>query len=107
MTKNKLHVKKGDTVKVIAGDDKGKTGTVTTVLVDKQKVIVEGLNLVSKHQKPSAKNPQGGINKMEAPIHASNVMLVEAGTNVATRTGKKLNESGKLQRYSKKSGNLI
>ncbi|QHL88733.1 50S ribosomal protein L24 [Nibribacter ruber] len=107
MTKNKLHVKKGDTVKVIAGDDKGKTGTVTTVLVSDQKVIVEGLNLVSKHQKPSAKNPQGGINKVEAPIHASNVMLVEPGTNNATRTGKKLNDGGKLQRYSKKSGNLI
>ncbi|WP_207432897.1 50S ribosomal protein L24 [Sabulibacter ruber] len=107
MSKHKLHVKKGDTVKVIAGDEKGKTGTVTSVLVEKQKVIVEGLNLVSKHQKPSAKNPNGGIVKQEAPIHASNVMLVEPATNVATRTGKKLNNDNKLQRYSKKTGNLI
>ncbi|WP_205501707.1 50S ribosomal protein L24 [Rufibacter psychrotolerans] len=107
MSKHKLHVKKGDTVKVIAGDDKGKTGTITAVLVEKQKVVVEGLNLVSKHQKPSAKNPNGGIVKQEAPIHASNVMLVEPATNVATRTGKKLNNDDKLQRYSKKTGNLI
>jgi large subunit ribosomal protein L24 len=107
MSKHKLHVKKGDTVKVIAGDDKGKTGTVTSVLTDKQKVVIEGLNLVSKHQKPSAKNPNGGIVKQEAPIHASNVMLVEPATNEATRSGKKLNNDGKLQRYSKKTGNLI
>ena len=107
MSKHKLHVKKGDTVKVIAGDDKGKTGTITSVLVEKQKVVIEGLNLVSKHQKPSAKNPNGGIVKLEAPFHASNVMLVEPSTNVATRSGKKLNDDGKLQRYSKKTGNLI
>lgn len=107
MSTHKLHVKTGDTVKVIAGDEKGKTGKITSVLADKQKVIVEGLNLVSKHQKPSAKNPNGGIIKREAPIHASNVMLVEPATNEATRTGKKQNDAGKLQRYSKKTGNLI
>ncbi|MFB9865248.1 50S ribosomal protein L24 [Rufibacter immobilis] len=107
MSRNKLHVKKGDTVKVITGDDKGKTGVITSVITDKQKVVVEGLNLVSKHQKPTAKNPNGGIVKQEAPIHASNVMLVEPSTNAPTRTGKKLNNDGKLQRYSKKSGNLI
>ena len=103
---SKLHIKKGDTVYVNAGEDKGKTGRVLSVQVSKQRAIVEGVNLVSKHTKPNAKNPQGGILKKEAPIHISNLMLVE--NKVATRIGRKIDEkTGKLVRYSKKSGEVI
>ncbi|MBB6611364.1 50S ribosomal protein L24 [Pontibacter sp. Tf4] len=106
MNKKKLHVKTGDMVKVIAGDDRGKTGRITSVLTDKNKVVVEGLNLVTKHTKPSAKNPQGGISKTEAPINASNVMLVDAkGERV--KTAKRKNSEGKTERYSKKTGEVI
>ncbi len=101
----KLHVKTGDTVKIIAGNEKGKTGRIVSVNTNANKVIVEGLNMVTKHNKPSAKSPNGGITQKEAFIHASNVMLVVNGQ--PTRTGKKLNTEGKLQRYSKKSGELI
>lgn len=104
--KFKIHVKTGDTVKVIAGDDKGKTGRVVSVLTTKNKVTIEGVNLVTKHNKPSAKSPNGGITKKEAPLHASNVMLVDGSGNVI-RTGKKLDNNGKLQRYSKKSGEIV
>ena len=104
--KHKLHVKAGDTVKVIAGDDKGKTGRVVAVKTKTNKVLIEGVNLVTKHNKPSAKSPQGGIEKKEAPIHASNVQWVDA-SGAAVRTGRKLDEKGKLQRFSKKSGDLI
>ena len=76
----KLHVKTGDTVKVIAGDERGKTGIIKSVNRSTQRVIVEGLNLVTKHNKPSAKNPQGGITKMEAPIHVSNVKSLDSKT---------------------------
>jgi large subunit ribosomal protein L24 len=103
----KLHVRSGDTVKVIAGDDKGKTGKILSVDLEKRRAIVEGLNLVTKHVKPSASNPQGGIQKKEAPIHISNLMLVDPKTGEATRTGRKLNEKGKLVRYSKKTGEVI
>jgi large subunit ribosomal protein L24 len=101
-----LHVKTGDTVKVIAGNDKGKTGRIVSVKTGVNKVVVEGLNLVTKHNKPSAKSPNGGITKQEAAIHASNVMLVDA-SGTAVRTGRKADEKGKLQRYSKKTGDLI
>ncbi len=101
----KLHVKTGDTVKVIAGNEKGKTGRIISVSPSTNKVIVEGLNMITKHNKPSAKSPNGGITQKEAYIHASNVMLVENGQ--ATRTGKRVNTEGKLQRFSKKSGELI
>lgn len=101
----KLHVKTGDTVKIIAGNEKGKTGRIVSVNTSANKVVVEGLNMVTKHNKPSAKSPNGGITQKEAPIHASNVMLLEGGKPV--RTGKKVNVNGKLQRYSKKSGELI
>ena len=104
---SKLHVKTGDTVKVIAGDEKGKTGKISSVNPSTSKVIIEGINLVTKHSKPSASNPQGGISKMEAAIHVSNVMLVEGKNEAATRTGKRLNKNGKLERYSKKSGGAI
>ncbi len=103
----KLHVKKGDTVKVIAGESKNKTGKVLEVLVEKQRAIVEGVNLISKHTKPSPKNSKGGIVKQEAPIHISNLMVVD-NKGVATRIGRKLDEkTNKLVRYSKKSKEVI
>jgi len=103
----KLHIKKGDTVKVIAGDDKGKSGKVLEVILEKNRAIVEGVNIVTKHQKPSAGKPEGGIKKTEATIHISNLMLVDPASGKATRTGRKLNEKGKLQRFAKKTGELI
>ena len=104
---SKLHIKKGDTVYVNAGDDKGRTGKVLKVLVDKRRAIVEGLNMVSKSQKPSAKNPQGGFVKQEAPIHISNLNVVDPKSGKPTRIGRRLNEDGKLVRYAKKSGEEI
>ena len=104
---SKLHIKSGDTVYVNAGKDKGKTGKVVKVLVEKNRAIVEGVNMVSKNQKPNAKNPQGGIVKMEAPIHISNLNVVDPKTGKPTRIGRRLNENGKLVRYSKKSGEEI
>lgn len=103
----KLHIKTGDTVKVIAGNSNGKTGKVLSVDLDKKRAIVEGVNIVSKHRKPSANNPNGGIDKMEAPIHISNLMLVDPKSGDATRTGRKLDDNGKLVRYSKKTGEVI
>ena len=98
----KIHIKKGDMVKVIAGDAKGSQGKV--LMVDR--AIVEGVNMVSKHSKANAKNPQGGIIKKEAPIHISNLMVVDGKGN-ATRIGRRLGDNGKLVRYSKKSGEEI
>ena len=83
----KLHVKSGDTVKVIAGDERGKTGVIKSVNRVTQRVIVEGLNLVTKHNKPSAKAPQGGITKMEAPMHVSNVQAIDSKTGERVRKG--------------------
>ena len=103
----KLHIKKGDTVQVIAGDDKGKSGKVLEILVLKNRAIVEGINIVTKHQKPSAGKPEGGIKKTEASIHVSNLMLVDPASGKPTRVGRKADENGKLQRYSKKTGELI
>ncbi|MBD5204327.1 MAG: 50S ribosomal protein L24 [Bacteroidales bacterium] len=103
----KLHIKKGDNVYVNAGDDKGKTGRVIEVLPKKNKAIVEGVNIVSKSMKPNAKYPQGGIIKMEAPIQISNLNVVDPKTGKPTRVGRRLNEAGKLVRYSKKSGEEI
>ena len=104
---SKSHIKSGDTVYVNAGENKGQTGKVLKVLVEKQRAIVEGVNMVSKSQKPSAKNPQGGIVKMEAPIHISNLNVVDPKTGKATRVGRRRNENGKLVRYSKTSGEEI
>jgi large subunit ribosomal protein L24 len=101
----KLHIKKGDTVKVLTGNDRGKEGKVLSVEVKDQRAIVEGINMVSKHTKPNAKSPQGGIVKKEASVHISNLMVVQGG--VATRIGRKADEQGKLVRYSKKSGEII
>jgi large subunit ribosomal protein L24 len=103
----KLHIRKGDTVMVLTGDSKGQTGKVLRVLVKEQKAVVEGLNMVSKSQKPSAKFPQGGIVKQEAPIQISNLNVVDPKTGKATRIGRKLNEEGKRVRYAKKSGEEI
>ncbi len=103
----KLHIKKGDTVYVNAGDDKGKTGRVLRVLVDKNRAVVEGVNIVSKSTKPNAKHPQGGIVKMEAPVHISNLNVLDPKSGKPTRIGRRLNDAGKLVRYSKKSGEEI
>ena len=103
----KLHIKKGDNVMVLAGNSKGKTGTVLKVLVKEQRAVVEGLNMVSKSRKPSAQYPQGGIVKQEAPIHISNLNVVDPKTGKATRIGRKLNAEGKRVRYAKKSGEEI
>ena len=103
----KLHIKKNDTVVVLAGEDKGKTGKVLKVLVEKNRALVEGVNMVSKSTKPSAQNPQGGIVKQEAPIHISNLSLVDPKSGKATRVGIKVTEDGKKVRISKKSGDEI
>lgn len=103
----KLHIRKGDTVKVIAGDDKGKSGKVLEVVIGKNRAIVEGINIVTKHEKPSAGKPEGGIKKTEASVHLSNLMVVDPASGNSTRVGRKLNEKGKLQRYSKKTGEFI
>ncbi len=104
---NKLHIKKGDTVAVIAGESKGQKGRVLKVYRDKEKAVVEGINLVSKHTKPNAKAPQGGILRKEAPIHISNLMVVDPASGKPTRIGRRLNEKNKLVRYAKKSGEEI
>ncbi len=103
---SKLHIKKGDTVKVLSGADNGKTGKITSVDRVKGRAFVEGINMVSKHTKPSAANPQGGIVKREASVHISNLMVVDS-KGQASRIGRKLNKDGKLVRYSKKSGEVL
>ena len=102
-----MHIRKGDTVKILAGNDKGKEGKVLELFLEKQRAIVEGINMVTKHEKPSVSKPEGGIKKTEAAMHVSNLMLVNPADGKITRTGRKLNESGKLQRYSKKTGEFI
>ena len=106
MTK-KFHIKKGDTVYVNAGESRGKQGRVLEVIRKKDRAIVEGVNIISKHQKPNAESPQGGILKKEAPVHISNLMLIDSKTGKPTRTGRRKNADGKLVRYSKKSGEEI
>jgi large subunit ribosomal protein L24 len=103
----KLHIKKGDTVMVISGESRGQKGRVLEVNRDKSRAIVEAINMVSKHTKPNAKAPQGGILKKEAPIHVSNLMLVDPTSGKPTRIGRKLGDNNKLVRYSKKSGEEI
>lgn len=103
----KLHIRKGDTVMIIAGDSKGQQGKVLVIHMEDQTAIVEGVNMVSKHTKPNAKNPQGGIVKKEAPVHISNLKVIDS-TGKPTRTGRKLDAKGEnLVRYSKKSGEVI
>ena len=100
----KLKIKTGDTVKVIAGDHKGEEGKGVKVFIDKNRAIVEGVNMISKHTKPSAENPQGGIVKKEAPLHISNLMLVKNGE--ASRVGYRM-EGDKKVRFSKKSNEVL
>ena len=106
-TTPKIKIRKGDLVKVIAGDSRGQQGKVLSVLVTKSRILVEGVNLVSKHTKPNAATPNGGIIKKEAALHISNVALIDPKTGATTRVGRKLNADGKLVRVSKKSGEEI
>lgn len=103
----KIHVRKGDTAIVIAGNDKGQKGKVLEVIRSKNRAIIEGVNMITKHVKPSASNPEGGIEKTEAAIHISNIMIVDPSTGEPTKIGRKMNDQGKLQRFSKKTGELI
>jgi large subunit ribosomal protein L24 len=103
----KLKIRKGDLVKVIAGDSKGSQGKVLEVITDKNRAIVEGANMVSKHTKPNAATPNGGIVKMEAAIHISNLMLVDPKSGKPTRVGRKRNDAGKLVRIAKTTGEEI
>ena len=104
---SKLKIKKGDTVYVLSGEDRGRQGRVLEVLPKKERAIVEGINIVSKSAKPSAKHPQGGIIKMEAPLHISNLSLIDPKSGKPTRVGFRKDEKGKTVRYSKKSGEEI
>ena len=103
---SKIHIKKNDTVIVLAGEDKGKTGKVLKVLVEKQRAIVEGINIVNKSTKPNAKNPQGGFEKVEAPIHISNLSLIDPKSGKPTRVSIK-HEGKNVIRVAKKSGEEI
>lgn len=102
----KLKIKTGDNVRIIAGDHKGVEGKVVRVDVEKNKAVIEGANMVSKHEKPSAKNPQGGIVKKEAPIHISNLSLIDSKSGSTTRIGYEVRD-GKKVRISKKSNEVI
>ena len=103
----KLHIKKGDTVIVITGESKEHRGRVLEVFRKTHRALVEGANIVSKHTKPDAQNPQGGIVKKEAPVHISNLMLIDPSSGEPTRIGRKYNDNKRLVRYSKKSGEEI
>jgi large subunit ribosomal protein L24 len=103
----KLHIKKGDTVMVNTGTSKGQKGRVLEVITKKDRAIVEGVNMMKKHTKPNAESPQGGIIEKEAPVHISNLMLVDPKSGEATRIGRRLDDNGKLVRFSKKSGEEI
>lgn len=102
----KLHIKKGDTVVVLSGDDKGQKGRVLEIIRKTDRAIVEGVNMMKKHTKPNAANPQGGRIERESSVHISNLMLIDPKTG-PTRVGRRLNENGKLVRFSKKSGEEI
>ncbi len=104
---SKLHIKKGDTVMVNSGESRGRQGRVLRVIPDKERAIVEGLNMRKKHTKPNAKFPQGGIIDQEAPIHISNLNVVDPKSGKGVRIGRRLNDAGKSVRYSKKSGEEI
>lgn len=101
-----MHVKKGDKVKVLTGKDRGKEGTVLAVFPKKQRVLVEGVNMIKKHAKPSQENPQGGILNVEAPIHVSNVLPIDPKTGEPTRVGYEIRD-GKKVRIAKKSGAVL
>ncbi len=103
----KLHLKKGDSVQVIAGEYKGEQGKVLEVFPARSRAIVEGVNLVTKHVKPGSVNPQGGRTEKEAPIHISNLMVLDPKSGDPTRIGRRVNDEGKLERYSKISGEVL
>jgi len=103
----KLHIKKGDTVVVITGESKEQRGRVLEINRKTQRALVEGVNIIFKHTKPDAQNPQGGIVKKEAPVHISNLMLFDPSSGEPTRIGRRYNDNKKLVRYSKKSGEEI
>jgi len=103
--RQKLHIKVGDTVKIISGESSGQEGKILTIDRKKNRAIVEGVNIIKKHEKPSAANPEGGIVEKESSIHISNIMIVSDGD--ASRIGRKANEEGKMVRYSKKTGKEI
>ena len=105
--RNKLHIKSGDTVIVLSGESKGEKGKIVSVDTKKERALVEGVNKVKKHQKPNAKHPQGGIIEMEAPLHISNLMVIDPTTGEPTKVGRRKNAEGKLERYSKKSGEVL
>lgn len=110
--KPKLKIRKGDMVQVMSGDDKGtaaspKRGRVLEIFPEKNRAIVEGINMVTKHQKPSAGKPEGGIKKVEGSIHISNLMLVDPATGKPTRVGRKRDAEGKIQRFAKTTGEFI
>jgi large subunit ribosomal protein L24 len=108
MSKNKLHIKKGDNVRILTGVDRGREGRVLVVYPEKKTAIVEGMRLVKKHMKPNQDNPDGGILEQEAPIHVSNLMLIDPSTKNPTRIGRRRAESGKgWIRFGKKSGQEI
>jgi large subunit ribosomal protein L24 len=102
-----MHVVKNDTVKILSGKYSGKTGKVLKVFPDQNRLIVEGVNIIKKHTKPSQKNPQGGIVEKESTIHVSNVMVIDPKTNEPTRVGYKILEDGSKVRISKKSGEML
>lgn len=104
---HKLHVKKDDTVFVITGKDKGKKGRIIAAYPRQNRVLVEGINMMKKHAKPSQQNPQGGIISQEAPIHVSNVMLIDPKSNKPTRVGYKILDNGNKVRIAQKSGEVI
>ena len=104
---SKINIKKGDTVYVLSGEDRGKEGRVLEVQRDKNRALVEGVNIVTKATKPSAKHPQGGLVKIEAPVHVSNLALIDPKSGKPTRVGYKVDADGKKIRYSKKSGEEI
>lgn len=103
----KIHIKKGDNVTVLSGEAKGNQGRIVSIDKEKNRAIVEGVNMISKHTKPSASNPQGGISKKEAPIHISNLMVVNPTTKKGERIGRKTDNDGKSVRYFKKSGEVV
>ena len=107
MANAKLHVKKGDQVVIIAGKDKGKKGRILAAYPADQRVLVEGVNIVKRHTRPSATNQQGGIIEKEAPVHVSNVMVVDPKSGEPTRVGKKILADGTKVRYAKKSGETL
>ncbi|UCG28649.1 MAG: 50S ribosomal protein L24 [Bacteroidales bacterium] len=104
---SKLHIRKGDTVAVITGEYKGQQGKVLEVIIKERRAIVEGVNMVSKHTKPNAQNPQGGIIRKEAPVHISNLLLVDPSTGKPTRIGRRPDKRDKLVRFARKSGEEI